>query len=376
MVWKLARSIFKCFMMACFLMISFYPADADEWYSGQPGCFTVYLSDGSVLFKIGRTVYVGDEYVSRDNKKYRIVEVDAIGKTAKAKYTEDIKLPDISDLIVPAIARRQNRTIGIYCTHSDESYLPSDGQASIRANGGILDVAQRLGEELGKREIKAVVDTTPHDPHDAGAYRRSRQTAFKIIKKHAPAALFDIHRDSVPKEEYIIKLNGRDITGIRIVVGRSNQNRQANESFAYSIKAVADKKYPGLIKDIFIGKGSYNQDLHPRSLLLEFGTYDHMKERALKATAFFAEVTDIALFGSAAKNQEVTQEKQAPAPKNEDESSGKGILYLFLFVLLGGGVFFFLSHGREERKEKLRAAGNRILHIKKSMTGLWRKWHK
>ncbi|MDN5277573.1 MAG: stage sporulation protein [Clostridiales bacterium] len=380
------RKLVPLFLIMVLLLTTFtYSVNADDWYQSQPNHFTVYLPNGTVLFKIGRRVYVDDEYVSQDNKKYRITKVDLSNKTAIAEFVEDIQLPDDSNIYfnsyIPILAQNENRTIGIYCTHTDESYLPSDGAASIRANGGILDVARRFGEELKNRGIKAVVDTTPHDPHDAGAYRRSRQTAFKIIKDHSPAALFDIHRDSVPKEEYITRLKGKEITRIRIVVGRSNQNREANESFAYRIKAVADKRYPGLIKDIFIGKGNYNQDLHPRSLLLEFGTYDHMKERALKAASLFAEeVVDIALFGGTARygetrreqQRETPQEEQVPEPQ-ENTGAGKGLLILFLFVLACGGAFFFLSQGKEEALQQVQNIKNLVLAIKESIATLLRK---
>ena len=44
---------------------------------------------------------------------------------------------------------------------------------------------------------------------------------------------------------------------VRLLVGKGNQNKDANLSFAKQIKAVADKMYPGLIKDIYMGKGAW-----------------------------------------------------------------------------------------------------------------------
>ncbi len=367
-------------------LLSIYPnsVHADDWYDESPDYFTVYLSDGTVLFKIGSRIYVDDQYISQDNKKYIITQVNLSKRAAIAEFIEDIELPNISDLLANSsmlvFAPNESRIIGIYCTHTDESYLPSDGEASINAKGGILDVAKKLGKALEKRGIKAVVDTTSHDPHDAGAYRRSRQTAFKIIKEHRPVALFDIHRDSVPKEEYITRINGQEIAKVRIVIGRSNQNRQANEEFAYRIKAVADKRYPGLIKDIFIGKGSYNQELHPQSLLLEFGTYDHMKERALKAASLFAEVIDIALFGNTARYGEARRERQRETPEEQQlpqtqDNAGawKGLGVLFLSIFIGGGIFFFASQGKKEAVQKLQRIKDLILSIKESIVSLLRK---
>lgn len=367
-------------LIVMIIWTSVYPksANADDWYEESQDYFTVYLSDGTVLFKIGRRIYVGDQYISQDNKKYIVTQVNTSKKIAIAKFVEDVELPDVSALLfnasVSAFAQDKDKTIGIYCTHTDESYLPSDGKASIKGKGGILDVARKLGETLRNKGIKAIVDTTSHDPHDAGAYRRSRQTAFKIIKEHRPVALFDLHRDAVPKEEYITRLNNQEITKVRIVVGRSNQNRQANEAFAYRIKAVADKQYPGLIKDIFIGKGSYNQELHPQSLLLEFGTYDHTKERALRSASLFAEVVNMVLFGGTIRNEHTQQKEKVPQLAKESTGAEKGGILVLLFILIaGGGAFFYLSSGKEELRVKIRNLRNLILDVKESISSRFRK---
>ena len=75
---------------------------------------------------------------------------------------------------------------------------------------------------------------------------------------------------------------------IRLVVGRQNQNMQANLDFAKQIKAYYDEKKPGLIKGIFMAKGNYNQDLAPRSILIEVGTHTNSLEAAQNGAAVFA----------------------------------------------------------------------------------------
>ena len=76
---------------------------------------------------------------------------------------------------------------------------------------------------------------------------------------------------------------------MRLVVGRQNQNMQANYDFAKRLKAYSDEKYPGLVKGIYLAKGNYNQDLSPRSILVEAGTHTISRERAQKGVALFAE---------------------------------------------------------------------------------------
>lgn len=46
-----------------------------------------------------------------------------------------------------------------------------------------------------------------------------------------------------------------------------------------------------------MGKGAYNQDLAPRSVLLEFGTHTLPKERVLASTGPMSEVVYKALYG-------------------------------------------------------------------------------
>lgn len=84
---------------------------------------------------------------------------------------------------------------------------------------------------------------------------------------------------------------------VRLLVGRSNQNSAANRAFAAEIKAVADQLYPELVRDIYIGKGTYNQDLSPHAVLLEFGTHTVSKEQAEQATQYMATVIQKALYG-------------------------------------------------------------------------------
>jgi stage II sporulation protein P len=76
----------------------------------------------------------------------------------------------------------------MYLTHTDESYEPSDGTSSKTKGAGILDVGNALKENLEKLGVQVVYDETSHLPHDAGAYRRSRQTARGASEKAARRA--------------------------------------------------------------------------------------------------------------------------------------------------------------------------------------------
>lgn len=336
---------------------------ADDWFEPQAGYYTLFDESGNELTMMAREILAKDEYISEDNKHYSVTSVDKDKKRAVAKYLGDVKLPeieeDIASIDVWVQGIDKNANILLYSTHTDESYIPSDGSHTKPGEGGILDVAETFKNALQNRGINAILDKTPHEPHDAGAYRRSRQTAVNLMKQHSPvAAVFDIHRDAVPARVYATKVDGKSMTKVRIVIGSRNQNRKANEELAYKIKAVADKVYPGLIKDIYIGGGAYNQELSPRSLLFEFGTHENSKESAKRAAEHLAVVIDKAMFGGTVKGKTQEGEEKGtycPEPITQEDTRGgsRGILWLVLLVVAGAGIFFAISGGRREMLSKV-----------------------
>lgn len=303
-------------------------ADADE------NVWTIYDEDGQYLTSIYGRVYLDDEYISSDNRLYRIIEVDDSKRTAVAQYIGQESLIEPDNEAVATVAQESKRLIGIYSTHSDESYIPTDGAESKEKDAGIYDVDEALKKALEERGIEVELDTTTHLPHDAGAYRRSRSTAARLLKSQ-PAALLDIHRDGIPDpDEYVQKIEGEDATKVRLLVGKSNPNADANRKFAKQIKAAADEMYPDLIKDIYIGKGDYNQELAPRAILLEFGTHTIKKERAIKSTTYMADVLERVLFGSTAKAEGAAgADADAAGAETTAEAGGSGAAWGILWVV-------------------------------------------
>lgn len=321
-------------------------------------------SSGARLFAISGSISEGDEYISADNILYRIATVQ--NGTAIAERVGDEEMPDVSWLdageaqavfaagdAVPVASdstgeAEKKKLIAMYVTHSDESYIPSDGTQSINGQGGIYDVAREFRDALQAQGVDVILDESTHLPHDSGAYRRSRQTAERLLQKR-PDAIIDIHRDGIPDEnEYACTIHGENASQVRLLVGRSNQNSAVNREFAKQIKAVADKQYPGLIKDIFIGKGNYNQDLSPNAILLEFGTHTISKERAIASTELMANVVNTTLYGketSSAKSSSESGKATAQAGSGEAKGSMTGIVWLIIAVVAGVLIFALVQTG-------------------------------
>ena len=107
---------------------------------------------------------------------------------AVAQYIGQESLIEPDNEAVATVAQESKRLIGIYSTHSDESYIPTDGAESKEKDAGIYDVDEALKKALEERGIEVELDTTTHLPHDAGAYRRSRSTAARPLSASMPAA--------------------------------------------------------------------------------------------------------------------------------------------------------------------------------------------
>ncbi len=302
--------------------------------------YTLLGPDGSALTRRGGRIYEGDEYIAGDDGWYRVVSVDDASMTATAEYLGRAEVDQAAFAAFTARAEEKDdrKLIAMYSTHSDESYVPEDGTYSKWKGAGIYDVGDSLKDALEARGIEAVYSKETFLPHDADAYTRSRRTAEELLKQN-PDALLDIHRDAVPAEEYETEVDGENISKVRLFVGRNNQNSAENKAFAQQIKAEADREYPGLIKDIFIGRGNYNQELYPHALLMEFGTHEIEKEKAEASTDYIAEVLDNVLYGASAKAEGAKGATGRGMARGIGWVVGLGILAAVVYGLAATGSF-------------------------------------
>ena len=341
------KRVFLGFLVSIIFLLTFAAlSEQDE------RVYTLYDEEGNrITARMGR-MYVGDEYISSDNILYEIVSVDDENAAATAKCVG----PEKEDAAETVKALSEGKKlICMYSTHSDESYIPGDGDYSLTKNAGIYDVGEAFGKHLEDLGFEVEYSKDTFLPHDAGAYRRSRAVAEEYAER-MPAAIIDIHRDGISRDEYETTVDGEETSKVRLFVGKSNQNASENRAFAKKLKAVADEKYPGLVKDIFIGKGNYNQDLYPRAILLEFGTHEMDKDLVIDSTGYMAEVVNTALGSgkSSTKTPETKEEKKAAF-------SNAGLL--IGIAVLGAAVFALFATG------SFKGAGEKIKKTAGEMTG-------
>ena len=317
---------------------------------------------GTVVYVTGWEIAIGDEFLTENNRRYEVVGIE--GSQATVKYIGSVNLSQylkeekslLMALIEPKIAKAQATGKGvIYHTHSDESYVPTEGTESIFGNGGIYKVGNSFATALKAKGLEAIHSNAKHDPHDNMAYERSRRTVVDLLKQQ-PDAIFDLHRDSTPREVYQGSIGGKSVTKIQLVVGKYGPTGKQIEDYALQIKAAADKQHPGLVKGIFFAKGGdYNQDLMPKSMLLEVGAHTNDRQSAERGIALFADVVPAILGKTSAK-----PENQAGVTGVGTSSSGpsgatKSMGWMIGLFLVGIVAFLFLSTGSlKEAKTKVK----------------------
>ncbi|MCL1916823.1 MAG: stage II sporulation protein P [Peptococcaceae bacterium] len=187
--------------------------------------------------------------------------------------------------------------IGLYNTHTSESYVGSGGQerAEKGIRGDICAFTKALASELNARKIPTVHDPTVNDTVFTEAYTASYRVAKRLYDQNPDMRLLlDIHRDGVPQAvgKSTVKINGKETARIMIIVGQRHDTWKANNALAQRIIQVGEAKYPGLFltKVHYASDARYNQHISSGALLLEIGNQLNTPEEAMNAAGPLAEV--------------------------------------------------------------------------------------
>ncbi|MCR6106294.1 stage II sporulation protein P [Salipaludibacillus agaradhaerens] len=259
------------------------------------------LFDGRIL-----TAGEGVDYTSMPIESAPPMEVLLAEREASTE-----RLEEIADL-KESVAETDNLddlpvTVHIIHTHNRESYLPELQNTSdpFHESVNITLAGERLGIELAKHGIRAEVDTT-----DIGAELNERSWRFsqsyevsREIMEEAKQEneeiqfYFDLHRDSQPRENTTVELNGETYAQALFVIGENNPDYEKNKVLANKLHERLQEDYYGLSRGIFappVSEGSrngvYNQDLSENALLVEFGGIENSLEEVYRTVEAFAEV--------------------------------------------------------------------------------------
>jgi len=247
---------------------------------------------GAVLFFTGVDV--------KDMRSFFRVEIPFIALfTTNSPTVNAMSLPNFPKFEWKTLTPSGKPLVGIYHTHTAESFVPSSGVSHKPGGqrGDIVDVGEALVNRLAQHGIAAVQSKNIHDyPSFMKAYAPSEVTAKKMLEDNPSIQmLLDIHRDADKRENATAMVNGVPVARITLVVGMGQPDLvqphwQQNHAFAKLIDAKLNQYYPGLSRGIQLVEWRYNQHLHPRALLLEVGCQENSKEEAIRSIELLGDI--------------------------------------------------------------------------------------
>ncbi len=109
------------------------------------------------------------------------------------------------------------------------------------------------------------------------SYKASRLAIEDKIKETPSLKLIiDLHRDSSKLEKTILEYNDKTYAKILFVVGKEHNNYEENHNISKILQVLLEEEIPGITRGITLKEGTgvngiYNQDLSPKSILIELG---------------------------------------------------------------------------------------------------------
>lgn len=200
----------------------------------------------------------------------------------------------------PLVLIVHSHTSEAYATHPPDPRADSLFHVWNSTDTGVTRVGAALANKLQREYgIAAIHSTRIHDwPHHWEAYNHARRTVEELLQMYPSiAAVFDIHRQGVENMYYAATVSGVEAVQVDILYTTAQNfsyaahpHWKSNEAFALRLAEVMEEVHPGLLRRVIrVDDRRYNQDLHPRMLLLEVGNYLDLEERAIAAGELLAD---------------------------------------------------------------------------------------
>lgn len=239
------------------------------------------LSNPSSLLNIKGTNNTTKTVTEEDNTTYS----DNYDQSEQEKITEYVKDPNPTSV--------KNPRIYIYNSHQLENYNAQNLEIyNITPN--VMMASYMLKEDLNDLGIQTIVNESNlaefiriSNWSHADSYRASRIFILDAKNKNDTLEYYiDIHRDSIPKANSTITIGSKTYAKILFVVGLENPNYEKNLALAETLSKKINGKYPGLSRGVIKKEGAgvdgvYNQDISPKSMLIEVGAYENTIEEVM-----------------------------------------------------------------------------------------------
>jgi stage II sporulation protein P len=218
-----------------------------------------------------------------------------VGCQGKEKVEVEVSKP---------LPKKEASAVYIYHTHNQESFLPhltTDRISEVQdPEKNIVLVGKNLKEDLESKNINVILDTTDiskilkeKNLSYNQSYNISGENLKKIIEDKDISIALDIHRDSLPKEETTVKIDGRDYAKVVFYVSKANKTYYDQSlNLANTLHDELEKMNPGLSRGVIIkdSTNTYNQDIFPSLAVIGVGGPQNTLEEEYRTIEKIAEV--------------------------------------------------------------------------------------
>lgn len=211
---------------------------------------------------------------------------------------------------IPVVEETSPLNVLLLFTHSHEAYHPIvKGVIGVNTNydpsTNVTDISDLVTHHLQLNN--AQVDVLPYDNMKEmkvtnrpfyQAYAAIRPILQQQINAKSYDLVLDIHRDSANHKVTTLESNKESYARIALVVGAEHANYKLNEAYAKALSVEVNRLVPNMSRGVMTktkddGNGIYNQDLSPKSILIELGGIENTEEEINRTLAVIAKAISI-----------------------------------------------------------------------------------
>ncbi len=190
-------------------------------------------------------------------------------------------------------SKEQNNEIEVYIynTHDTEEYEDKyleiyNIKPTVKTISYILkDYLNDLGIQTVVEEKSTASVLKSHNWSYKHSYEASKEIITPFINENPKLKLIiDLHRDATPLSKSFVTINDINYAKVLFVVGMEHENHNQNYQLAEKLNEILENEINsisrGISKKSGLGvNGVYNQDLSPKSVLIELGgQYNEIEE--------------------------------------------------------------------------------------------------
>ncbi len=180
-----------------------------------------------------------------------------------------------------------SKKVYIYNTHQSEEY--ADEKGVVEASIYLANLLQEAGIQVVYESNEMATYLNERGLDYNSSYQASNFYLNEaLVNFQGFDLVIDFHRDSVPRENTFVEIDGTSYAKMMFVVGNLSTNQEHITGLSNQLKDLVNQNLSGVIKETFIREAYYNQSVYENMVLVEMGSENNNYEEVLNSTELLA----------------------------------------------------------------------------------------